>query len=35
MIEINYKGERKHFALEEISSMVLTKMKDIVEAYLG
>jgi heat shock protein 1/8 len=35
MIEINYKGEMKQFAPEEISSMVLTKMKEIAEAYLG
>ncbi|KAK9098155.1 hypothetical protein Syun_025200 [Stephania yunnanensis] len=35
MIVVNYKGEEKRFSAEEISSMVLTKMKDIAEAYLG
>lgn len=35
MIEVNYKGERKQFALAGISSMVLTKLKEIAEAYLG
>ena len=34
-IEVNYKGERKQFQPEEISSMVLTKMKETAEAYLG
>jgi heat shock 70kDa protein 1/2/6/8 len=28
-------GEEKQFSAEEISSMVLTKMKEIAEAYLG
>ena len=32
---MQYKGETKNFQAEEISSMVLTKMKDIAEAYLG
>ncbi|WRX26638.1 Heat shock protein 70 family - like 10 [Theobroma cacao] len=35
MIVVTYKGEEKQFAAEEISSMVLTKMKDVAEAYLG
>ncbi|XP_057772177.1 heat shock cognate 70 kDa protein-like [Salvia miltiorrhiza] len=35
MIVVTYKGEEKQFAAEEISSMVLTKMKDIAEACLG
>merc|ERR1719185_30451 len=35
MIEVEYKGETKQFAPEEISSMVLIKMKEIAEAYLG
>lgn len=34
-IEVEVKGEMKSFAPEEISSMVLTKMKEIAEAYLG
>jgi len=35
IIEVEYKGESKQFKAEEISSMVLTKMRDIAEAYLG
>lgn len=35
MIVITYKGEEKQFAAEEIMSMVLRKMKEIAEAYLG
>ncbi|KAI9081320.1 hypothetical protein K1719_036741 [Acacia pycnantha] len=35
MIVVQYKGEKKQFAAEEISSMVLTKMKEVAEAYLG
>nr|AHF52926.1 heat shock protein 70 [Colaphellus bowringi] len=34
-IQVEYKGEVKKFAPEEISSMVLTKMKEIAETYLG
>ncbi|XP_046667818.1 heat shock protein 68-like [Homalodisca vitripennis] len=34
-IQIQYKGEVKRFAPEEISSMVLTKMKQTAEAFLG
>ena len=34
-VEVEYKGEIKTFNPEEISSMVLTKMKEISEAYLG
>ncbi|XP_047952092.1 heat shock cognate 70 kDa protein 2-like [Salvia hispanica] len=35
MIVVNYKGEEKQFSAEEISSMVLSKMKGISETYLG
>jgi len=35
MIVVNYNDEEKHFAAEEISSMVLAKMAEIAEAYLG
>ncbi|VAI04599.1 unnamed protein product [Triticum turgidum subsp. durum] len=35
MIVVQYKGEEKEFAAEEISSMVLIKMREIAEAYLG
>merc|ERR1712093_262527 len=35
MIEVQYKGESKEFGAEEISAMVLTKMKNVAEAYFG
>ena len=35
IIQVTYKGEEKQFAPEEISSMVLMKMKEISEAFLG
>ncbi|KAM1019991.1 hypothetical protein ACFX13_042042 [Malus domestica] len=35
MIVVTYKGEEKQFTAEEISSMVLFKMREIAEAYLG
>ena len=35
IIEVQYKGATKTFAPEEVSSMVLTKMKEIAESYLG
>lgn len=34
-IQVNHKGETKEFAPEEISAMVLGKMKEVAEAYLG
>ena len=34
-IRVNYMGEQKTFRPEEISSMVLSKMKETAEAYLG
>jgi len=34
-IEVEYKGETKQFQAEQISSMVLTKMKQIAEDYIG
>ncbi|XP_037332501.2 heat shock 70 kDa protein 1-like [Pungitius pungitius] len=34
-IQVEHKGEEKSFYPEEISSMVLVKMKEIAEAYLG
>ncbi|XP_073021336.1 heat shock cognate 70 kDa protein-like [Primulina eburnea] len=35
VIVVNYKGQEKKFVAEEISSMVLTKMKETAEAFLG
>ena len=35
MIVVNFKNEVKKFHPEEISSMVLQKMRDVAEAYLG
>merc|ERR1719309_328792 len=34
-IRVDYKGKKQEFAAEEISAMVLTKMKNIAEDYLG
>ena len=34
-IQVEYKAEKKTFYPEEVSSMVLTKMKETAEAYLG
>ncbi|PHU24186.1 putative mediator of RNA polymerase II transcription subunit 37c [Capsicum chinense] len=35
MIVVQYKGEEKQFSPEEISSMVLVKMKEVAESFLG
>jgi|TARA_B110000305_G_scaffold55558_1_gene61352 heat shock protein 1/8 len=35
IIVVEYKGETKKFMAEQISSMVLVKMKEIAETYLG
>jgi len=35
MIFVDYKGENKSFSSEEISSMILLKMKETAEAFLG
>lgn len=35
LIVVKFKGEEKRFSAEEISSMVLIKMREIAEAYLG
>ena len=34
-LQVEYKNETKTFTPEEISSMVLNKMKETAEAYLG
>lgn len=34
-IQVEFKGEKKVFAPEEISSMVLSKMREIADTYLG
>ena len=34
-VQVDYKGETKTFTPEEISAMVLLKMKETAEAFLG
>ncbi|KAI4352382.1 hypothetical protein L6164_006640 [Bauhinia variegata] len=34
-IVVTYKNEKKNFSAEQISSMILTRMREIAEAYLG
>ncbi|XP_058741089.1 heat shock cognate 70 kDa protein-like [Vicia villosa] len=34
MIVVKYKGEEKHFCAEEISSMVLTKLREVAEEFV-
>eukprot|EP01123_Difflugia_compressa_P009052 TRINITY_DN288_c0_g1_i9.p1 TRINITY_DN288_c0_g1~~TRINITY_DN288_c0_g1_i9.p1 ORF type:complete len:692 (+),score=211.40 TRINITY_DN288_c0_g1_i9:89-2077(+) len=34
-IEVEIAGEKKQFSPEQVSAMILTKMKEIAEAYLG
>ncbi len=35
ILVVNFMGEEKKFHPEEVSSMILTKMKETAEAYLG
>lgn len=35
LIEVDYQNEKKTFHAEEISAMILTKMKETAEAFLG
>ncbi|KAJ5156491.1 Heat shock 70 kDa protein [Penicillium capsulatum] len=35
VIEVEFKGEQKQFTPEEVSAMILTKMRETAEAYLG
>ena len=35
IIEVEYKSEKREFSPEEISSMILVKMREIAESYIG
>jgi len=35
LVEVEYKKEQKQFTPEEISAMILTKMKEVAEAFVG
>ncbi|KAL6144012.1 hypothetical protein ACLB2K_054707 [Fragaria x ananassa] len=35
MISVDYKGEKKQFSAEDISSIMLRKMREVAEAYIG
>jgi L1 cell adhesion molecule like protein len=35
LIVVTHKGQKKQFSHQEISSMVLSKLKDVAETYLG
>jgi len=34
-IEAEFKGSKKNYSPEEVSAMILTKMKEIAETYIG
>jgi len=35
LVEVEFSGETKKFHAEELSAMILTKMKEVAEAYIG
>ncbi len=35
IVSVDYKGEKKQYSAEEISAMVLSKMKSVAETYIG